>query len=63
MPSRAYCGNCGNWVGNVARVHYLSADFSHLGQAADLATRIRTIASSIDLLVNNAGFPGARNAK
>ncbi|GAA1861154.1 SDR family NAD(P)-dependent oxidoreductase [Asanoa iriomotensis] len=41
-------------------VTYLSADFGHLDQIAGLAESIRGTADRVDLLVNNAGRPGAR---
>jgi NAD(P)-dependent dehydrogenase (short-subunit alcohol dehydrogenase family) len=38
---------------------YLSADFGHLDQIARLADEIRQATDRVDLLVNNAGRPGA----
>ncbi len=42
------------------RVTYLSADFGHLDQIAGLVADIRHAVDRVDLLVNNAGRPGAR---
>ncbi|MEV4534434.1 SDR family NAD(P)-dependent oxidoreductase [Asanoa sp. NPDC049518] len=41
------------------RVTYLSADFGHLDRLARLAEDIRQATDRVDLLVNNAGRPGA----
>ncbi|MCU1407099.1 MAG: NAD(P)-dependent dehydrogenase, short-chain alcohol dehydrogenase family [Glaciihabitans sp.] len=43
-----------------AEVRYIAADFTHLDDAVEAADRVRTSAPSIDLLINNAGVPGAR---
>jgi NAD(P)-dependent dehydrogenase (short-subunit alcohol dehydrogenase family) len=44
----------------VAHVHYVQADFTRLDAVAELAREIRAIASAgIDLLINDAGVPGA----
>ena len=43
-----------------ARVHYLAADFARLAEVADAARRVRGLAVSIDLLINDAGVPGDR---
>lgn len=42
-----------------AEVHYISADFTHLTDVAKAAERVRSTAPSIDLLINDAGVPGA----
>ncbi|MDG4825642.1 SDR family NAD(P)-dependent oxidoreductase [Asanoa sp. WMMD1127] len=42
------------------RVTYLPADFGHLDQIAALGAAIGETADRVDLLVNNAGRPGAR---
>jgi NAD(P)-dependent dehydrogenase (short-subunit alcohol dehydrogenase family) len=42
-----------------ARVDYVSADFTHLDQVVDAAARVGGLAPEIDLLVNDAGVPGA----
>ncbi len=42
-----------------ADVHYVAADFTHLANVVTAAERVATLAPSIDLLINNAGVPGA----
>ena len=42
-----------------AEVRYISADFTHLTAVAEAAERIRSTAPAIDLLINDAGVPGA----
>ena len=42
-----------------ADIHYIAADFTHLSEVADAARRVRALAPSIDLLINDAGVPGA----
>lgn len=42
-----------------AAVHYISADFTHLADVVKAAERVGTLAPSIDLLINDAGVPGA----
>lgn len=42
-----------------ARVHYVAADFTRLAEVAGAARRVRSIAPGIDLLINDAGVPGA----
>ncbi|WP_426569939.1 SDR family NAD(P)-dependent oxidoreductase [Streptomyces canus] len=42
-----------------AELHYLQADFDDLDQVVSLAARIRELADTVDVLVNNAGRPGA----
>ncbi|MDQ0729069.1 SDR family NAD(P)-dependent oxidoreductase [Microbacterium sp. W4I20] len=42
-----------------AAVHYVSADFTHLADVVQAAERVGTVAPSIDLLINDAGVPGA----
>lgn len=45
-----------------AHVHYVSADFIRLDAVVGLAHEIRELASNgIDLLINNAGVPGAKS--
>lgn len=43
-----------------AAVHYISADFTHLTDVVEAAARVGVAAPSIDLLINDAGVPGAR---
>ena len=44
-----------------AEIHYIAADFTHLSRVADAARRVRgLVSSSIDLLINDAGVPGAQ---
>ncbi|MFI6036058.1 SDR family NAD(P)-dependent oxidoreductase [Streptomyces sp. NPDC051315] len=38
-------------------LHYLQADFDDLGEAVSLATRVRDLTASVDVLVNYAGRP------
>ncbi len=40
-------------------VHYIAADFTHLSEVVDAAKSIAALTSSIDLLINDAGVPGA----
>lgn len=42
-----------------AEVHYVSADFTHLQAVVEAAQRVRALAGSIDVLINDAGVPGA----
>lgn len=42
-----------------ARVHYVAADFTRLAEVAAAARRIRSLVTGIDLLINDAGVPGA----
>jgi NAD(P)-dependent dehydrogenase (short-subunit alcohol dehydrogenase family) len=42
-----------------AEVHYVGADFTHLSDVVEAARSIRSLVSTIDLLINNAGVPGA----
>lgn len=42
-----------------AEVHYVSADFTHLAEVVDAAAQVRRLVGSIDLLINDAGVPGA----
>ncbi|MCI0155416.1 SDR family NAD(P)-dependent oxidoreductase [Leifsonia shinshuensis] len=42
-----------------AHVHYLAADFTRLAAVVDAARRVGELARSIDLLINDAGVPGA----
>lgn len=42
-----------------AEVHYISADFTRLTDVVSAAERVGTVARSIDLLINDAGVPGA----
>ncbi|WP_405145617.1 SDR family NAD(P)-dependent oxidoreductase [Sphaerisporangium sp. NBC_01403] len=42
-----------------ADVHYISADFTYLSEVVDAARSIKTLAPAIDLLINDAGVPGA----
>lgn len=42
-----------------AAVHYISADFTHLTDVVEAAARVGMAAPSIDLLINDAGVPGA----
>ncbi|MBO9577969.1 MAG: SDR family NAD(P)-dependent oxidoreductase [Microbacteriaceae bacterium] len=42
-----------------ARLHYLAADFTSLAEVARVARAIRGLVGRIDLLVNDAGVPGA----
>lgn len=58
-PEDAVAGSLQGFRGQRARVHYLRADFSSLDQVTALATHVREVTSGIDLLVNNAGIPGA----
>jgi NAD(P)-dependent dehydrogenase (short-subunit alcohol dehydrogenase family) len=44
-----------------ARVDYVRADFTSLDDVRRAAEAIRSIAPTIDVLVNNAGVPGARS--
>jgi NAD(P)-dependent dehydrogenase (short-subunit alcohol dehydrogenase family) len=46
-------------AGLPGRVTYLRADFGHLDQVAGLAADVRHAVDRVDLLVNNAGRPGA----
>jgi NAD(P)-dependent dehydrogenase (short-subunit alcohol dehydrogenase family) len=40
-------------------VHYVQADFTSFDQVRKAAAEIRTVAPQVDVLVNNAGVPGA----
>jgi NAD(P)-dependent dehydrogenase (short-subunit alcohol dehydrogenase family) len=40
-------------------VHYVAADFDRPDAVAHLADRVRQVAGGVDVLVNNAGIPGA----
>ncbi|MEU9352460.1 SDR family NAD(P)-dependent oxidoreductase [Streptomyces griseoloalbus] len=40
-------------------LHYLRADFDDLDDVVTLAARVRQLTASVDVLVNNAGRPGA----
>ncbi|MFE1198122.1 SDR family NAD(P)-dependent oxidoreductase [Streptomyces olivaceoviridis] len=42
-----------------AELHYVRADFDDLDQVVSLAARIRELTDTVDVLVNNAGRPGA----
>lgn len=42
-----------------ARVHYVSADFTRCGDVVAAARQIKELGLTIDLLINNAGVPGA----
>ncbi|WP_432826074.1 SDR family NAD(P)-dependent oxidoreductase [Dactylosporangium sp. CA-092794] len=42
-----------------ADVDYVSADFTHLAEVVEAARSITSLAPAIDLLINNAGVPGA----
>lgn len=42
-----------------ADIHYIAADFTRLSEVADAARRVGALTSSIDLLINDAGVPGA----
>ncbi|SEE04163.1 SDR family NAD(P)-dependent oxidoreductase [Streptomyces sp. KS_5] len=42
-----------------AELHYLQADFDDLDDVVSLAARVRELTTSVDVLVNNAGRPGA----
>jgi NAD(P)-dependent dehydrogenase (short-subunit alcohol dehydrogenase family) len=42
-----------------AQLHYIQADFTRLAEVVQAARSIAAVAPSIDLLVNNAGVPGA----
>lgn len=42
-----------------AELHYVRADFDDLDQVVSLASRIRELTETVDVLVNNAGRPGA----
>jgi NAD(P)-dependent dehydrogenase (short-subunit alcohol dehydrogenase family) len=42
-----------------ARVRYIHADFTDLNQVVEAARLIREVTQQIDLLINNAGLPGA----
>lgn len=42
-----------------AEVHYVEADFADLSQVVEAARSIRSLVSTIDLLINDAGVPGA----
>jgi NAD(P)-dependent dehydrogenase (short-subunit alcohol dehydrogenase family) len=42
-----------------AEVHYLQADFDGLDEVVALAVRVRELVPRLDVLVNNAGRPGA----
>lgn len=42
-----------------ARVRYVEADFTSLAEVARAASAVRRLVASIDLLINNAGVPGA----
>lgn len=47
-------------AGLPGRVTYLPADFGHLDQIAGLVAATRQATDRVDLLLNNAGRPGAR---
>jgi NAD(P)-dependent dehydrogenase (short-subunit alcohol dehydrogenase family) len=40
-------------------LHYVQADFDNLDDVVTLAARVRELTASVDVLVNNAGRPGA----
>lgn len=42
-----------------AEVRYIAADFTHLSEVAEAAQQILSMVTSIDLLINDAGVPGA----
>ncbi|WP_448005159.1 SDR family NAD(P)-dependent oxidoreductase [Agromyces bauzanensis] len=42
-----------------ARVEYISADFSRMAEVVRAARAVRALTRSIDLLINDAGVPGA----
>ncbi|WP_238008839.1 SDR family NAD(P)-dependent oxidoreductase [Dactylosporangium sp. AC04546] len=42
-----------------ADVHYVAADFTHLSEVVEAARSITSLVKTIDLLINNAGVPGA----
>ena len=42
-----------------ATVHYVSADFTHFHEVVRAAREIRALVGEIDLLINDAGVPGA----
>ena len=42
-----------------AHVHYIAADFTHLAEVADAARQVIGLDMPIDLLINDAGVPGA----
>lgn len=42
-----------------AEVSYVSADFTRLGDIAAAARRVAAVAGTVDLLINDAGVPGA----
>lgn len=42
-----------------ARIHYIAADFTSLAEVAAAARRVRSLGTGIDLLINDAGVPGA----
>ncbi|RWZ67767.1 SDR family NAD(P)-dependent oxidoreductase [Labedella populi] len=42
-----------------ANVHYIAADFTHLRQVVEAVHHIQSLVTSIDLLINDAGVPGA----
>lgn len=42
-----------------ATLHYVSADFTHLHEVVRAAREIRALVGGIDLLINDAGVPGA----
>lgn len=42
-----------------ARVRYVAADFASLAEVSRAAREVRSLVSSIDLLINDAGVPGA----
>ncbi|WP_329101839.1 SDR family NAD(P)-dependent oxidoreductase [Micromonospora sp. NBC_01699] len=42
-----------------AEVHYVGADFTRLREVVEAARSIRSLVSTIDLLINDAGVPGA----
>ncbi|MFJ6198186.1 SDR family NAD(P)-dependent oxidoreductase [Micromonospora sp. NPDC092111] len=42
-----------------AEVHYVGADFTQLSDVVEAARSIRSLVSTIDLLINDAGVPGA----
>lgn len=46
-----------------AEVHYVQADFDGLDEVVSLADRVRELVPRLDVLVNNAGRPGARHRR
>ncbi|OLT22902.1 short-chain dehydrogenase [Pseudonocardia sp. CNS-139] len=44
---------------STAEVHYVQADYDRLDEVVALAERVRELVPTLDVLVNNAGRPGA----